>query len=775
MGMYGIGQPVRRKEDVRLVTGQGVFTDDIEIDGQLWAAFVRSPHAHAQILSIDTSEARAMPGVIDVITSSELEQAGIGQLLNDASYQDRSGRPMAKPVRHVLPIRETRFVGECIAMVVAESNAIAREAADAVMVDYEPLPAVVATQDALAKDAPKVWPELDSNLVVHWEYGDEAEVDTALAGAAHRVSIDLVNNRLAVSPMEPRTVIATFDKDSGHLTIYAPSQGGRRIQAGIAGGLFKMPMDKVRVVSRDTGGGFGIRSKLYPEMITVAFAARKLGRPVKWHGDRLETFMSDYQGRDQLNRCQMALDRNGKIVALKVATILNVGAYLSENGVRLPMEGGGRIIPCMYHVDKFYFSVKPVFTNTICTDTYRGAGRPEANYIMERLMDAAAEACGLPRDEIRRRNFIRPEQMPYKTHLGFVIDSGDFDTTLNMALGAADWNGFEARRAEAKARGRLRGIGLSAFIEGAGSRPTEGMRMRMGPDGRVTLFAGTYAHGQGHHTVYSQLVNEFLGVDFEDVDLVNGDTAEAPETSVGTFGSRSSMVGGMGIRMTADLILAKGTRIAAHLMQSEPARVEFAEGVFKSATSTISLKEVASAAYDPSRLPDGMEPGLDEEVTFNGKSENFPNGAHVVEVEVDPDLGDVEVVSFTAVDDCGVVLNPLIVHGQAYGGIAQGIGQALTENVVYDESGQLMTASYMDYAMPRAHHLPHIKGEFNIVPCKTNALGVKGAGEAGATGAPPAVVGAVVDALKDYGIRHIDMPLTPQRVWQAIRQARSAG
>jgi carbon-monoxide dehydrogenase large subunit len=417
--------------------------------------------------------------------------------------------------------------------------------------------------------------------------------------------------------------------------------------------------------------------------------------------------------------------------------------------------------------------VKPVFTNTICTDTYRGAGRPEANYVMERLMDAAAEACGLPRDEIRRRNFITPDKFPYKTHLGFTIDSGDFAGTMGMALEAADWAGFEARRKEAAARGQLRGIGISAFIEGAGSRPVEGMRARLGADGRVTLFAGTYAHGQGHHTVYSQLVNELLGIDFDKVDLVNGDTALAPETSVGTFGSRSATVGGNGIKLACDAIVAKGRRIAAHLLQASPEQVEFSEGVFRTATSAIALTEVAAAAYDPARLPDGMTPGLDEEVTYKSSTENFPNGAHIVEVEVDPDLGNVEIVSFTAVDDCGVVLNPFIVHGQANGGIAQGVGQALTEAVVYDENGQLMTASYMDYAMPRAHHLPTLHGEFNVVPCKTNALGVKGAGEAGATGAPPAVVGAVVDALKGYGIRHIDMPLTPERVWQAIAKAKT--
>lgn len=772
MGQFGIGQPVRRKEDVRLVKGAGQFTDDVNHPGQLWAAFVRSPHAHALIKSIDATAARTMPGVVDVITGAELEAAGVGKLITDAEFEDRSGRPMSRPLRRILPIDRARFAGECVAMVVADTMETAREAAEAVEVDYDPLPAIVATGDALRSGAPKVWPEFDSNLVVHCEHGDKADVEARLAKAARRARVELVNQRIAVSPMEPRVVSATFDKTTGTLTLFSPTQGGRRIQTALAKTLFKMDMNKVRVVSVDTGGGFGIRSKLYPETACVVFAARKLGRPVKWRGDRLETFMSDYHGRDQLNVAEMGLDETGRIIALHVTTTLNLGAYLSENGVRLAHNGGGRIIPGVYDVPAFYFSVKPVFTNTICTDTYRGAGRPEANYIMERLMDAAAEATGLTRDEIRRRNFVRPEQMPFKTQLGFVIDSGDFAGTMEMALDAADMAGFEARRKAAAAQGKLLGFGLAVFIEGAGSRPTEGMRIRIEQNGRATVFPGTYSHGQGHHTVYSQLLVDFLGVDFDMVDLVQGDTASAPSFSLGTFGSRSSVVGSAGLRMAADAIIAKGKRIAAHLMQSTPEQVTFEAGAFRTASSSMTLAEVARAAHDPARLPEGVKPGLDEEVTYEGKSENFPNGAHACEVEVDPELGTVEITRFVAVDDCGVVLNPFIVHGQAYGGIAQGLGQALTEAIVYDAEGQLLSASYMDYAMPRAHHMVHVEGDFNVIPCKTNPLGVKGAGEAGATGAPPAIVSAVVDALKGYGVRHIDMPLTPQRVWDAIQSAK---
>ncbi len=773
MGEFGIGQPVRRKEDVRLLTGQGQFTDDINLDGQLYGAFVRSSHANARINGVDKSTALAMPGVVAVITGQDLVAAGVGNLVNDAAYKDRTGKLMNKPQRQVLPTAQTRFVGECLALVIAHTPAQARDAADVVEFDFEPLPAIASTADGLKADAPLVWPEFGTNLIVHWEYGDAASVEAKLAAADKRVRVQLVNNRVAPSPMEPRVVAAEFDAAQGALTVFTPSQGGRRLQQMLADNLLHLPADKVRIISRDTGGGFGVRSKMYPETVTVAFAAKMLGRPVKWKGDRAETFMSDYHGRDQINDAEIGLDKDGRIIAMQLDTLLNVGAYLSENGVRLPMEGGGRIIPCVYHVPDFYFSVKPMFTNTVCTDTYRGAGRPEANYIMERLMDAAADATGLSRDEIRRRNFIREDQMPYKTHLGFTLDSGDFDGTMKMAMDDSDWAGFEARRAEARKRGKLRGIGLASFIEGAGSRPVEGMRMRIDADCNVTLFAGTYAHGQGHDTVYSQLVNEYLGLDLDKVTLVNGDTATSPAMSVGTFGSRSSMVGGMGVKRTAQAVIAKGKRIAGHLLQTEAEKVVFENGLFKAAASSITLAEVAAAAHDPKKMPEGLALGLDEEVTFKNEVENFPNGAHVAEVEVDPETGIVDIVKYIAVDDCGVVLNPLIVHGQVYGGVMQGIGQVMTENVVYDADGQLLTASYMDYGMPRAAHVEHMEAHFNVVPAKTNELGVKGAGEAGACGAPPAIVSAVTDALKEYGIRHIDMPLTPERVWRAIDGART--
>ena len=488
---------------------------------------------------------------------------------------------------------------------------------------------------------------------------------------------------------------------------------------------------------------------------------------MKWRAGRTETFFSDYHGRDQINEAEMGLDEYGRICALKISTLVNLGAYMAENGPRMPIEGGGRIIPCCYHAPNFHFSVKPVFTNTVSTDTYRGAGRPEANFLMERLMDAAADATGLTRDEVRRRNFIT--QFPYTTPMGYVIDSGDFARGMDDALAMADWDAFEARRTEACARGYLRGIGIAAFIEAAGGRaPTEEMRVRAELDGSVTIFSGSHAHGQGHDTVFSQLVNEYLGVEPGRVRLVQGDTDVTPKGSIGTFGSRSSMMGGAGIRASCEKIIAKGAKIAAHLLQAESGSVTFSEGVYRAGAGEITFTEVAVAAWDATRIPEGMTPGLDEGHLFQREAENFPNGCHVCEVEVDPETGVAEIVRYVAVDDCGVVLNPLIVHGQVYGGVAQGLGQAMVENALYDAEGQFVSATYMDYGMPRAHHLAHVEAGFNTTPCRTNPLGVKGAGEAGACGAPPAYIGALVDALRDYGVMHIDMPATPEKIWRAI-------
>ncbi|MDO9442796.1 MAG: xanthine dehydrogenase family protein molybdopterin-binding subunit [Beijerinckiaceae bacterium] len=776
MGQFGIGQPVRRKEDVRLLTGKGVYTDDVNIDGQVFGVFVRSPQAHAVINAIDIETALAAEGVVAIYTGEDLAADGVGTLETEVEMADLAGNPMFRPKRTLLATGKVRFLGEPVAIVLAETQEQARAAAELVMVDYDQLPSIASTAGAVDPSSPPVWPEHGSNVSVHWENRPASEIDVHMERAKTRVTVDIVNNRLVPNPMEPRAAVAHFDAATGMMTLYAPTQGGRRIQGGLAKGILKIPADKMRVISQDTGGGFGIRGKLYPELGVVCWAARRSGRPVKWRGDRNETFVSDYHGRDQVNHAELGLDENGRVVALKVHTILNVGAYMGENGPRLPISGGGRIIPGVYDIENFYFSVKPVFTNTVPTDTYRGAGRPEANFLMERLMDAAADATGLARDEIRRRNVIRQDQMPYMTQMGLLIDSGDFIGNMDMAMEHSDWKGFEARRNESEKNGKLRGIGLGNFVEAAGGRPTEEMRVRISADGKATVFAGTYSHGQGHETVYAQLIEEYLGVPFDDVSLVQGDTATSPMGSAGTFGSRSSWMGGLGIRRSSDAIVAKGKKIAAKLLQGDEEAVSFENGVFSAGAGSVTIQEVAKAAQEAKNLPEGMEPGLDE--SFNVKRDaelfNFPNGCHVCEVEIDPDLGIAQIVGYTAVDDCGVVLNPFIVHGQVYGGIAQGIGQALTENTVYDAEGQLMTGSFMDYGMPKAQHFSHIEALFNEVRCKTNDLGVKGAGEAGACGAPSAFVSAVMNALSPYGIKHIDMPLTPDRIWQAIADAKSA-
>ncbi|MGE5540222.1 MAG: xanthine dehydrogenase family protein molybdopterin-binding subunit [Gemmatimonas sp.] len=771
MGEFGIGQPVRRKEDVRLLTGKGRYTDDINLPGQLWAAFLRSPHAHAKIVSVDAADAKALPGVVAIFTGADLKADGLGMLGCEANFKSLDGKEMFKPGRPALAMDKVRYVGEPVAIVVAETHNQARDGADQIMVEYDDLPVVASTADAANADA-LVWPENGSNVAVHWQNEDESRWLAAKAKAAKLVSVELVNNRVVPSPMEPRGVLADYDPASDRTTIYSPTQGGHRVRLTLAKNIFKLPPDKMRVVAYDTGGGFGVRSKCYPETVATVYASRKLKRAVKWRGDRSETFVSDVHGRDQLNRAWMAFDANAKILGMKVETFVNCGAYLSENGPRLPINGGGKILCGAYDIPVLHFSVKPVFTNTVPTDTYRGAGRPEANYIHERLMEAAAEAFGVSSPEIRRRTLVRKEQLPYKTQMNLEIDSGDFVGTMERALKSADWDSFEARRKQASARGRLRGIGMAYFIEGAGGRPLEEMKVRITREGKAEIVCGTYSHGQGHETVWAQLMNEFMGMPLEDVKLIQGDTDTMPASAAGTFGSRSSMMGGVGIKKSCEGLIEKGKAIAAHLLQKPATSVTFEDGVFKSGASSVTLAEVAKAAHDPKRLPDGMQVGLESGYVYKRRDENdqnFPNGCHIAEVEVDPDTGVVEVVSFTAVDDCGTVLNPFIVHGQMHGGIAQGLGQALFENVSYDrETGQMLTGSYMDYAMPRAFNMPRMELDFNEVPALMNELGVKGAGEAGCCGAPPAIVHATVNALKDFGIRHIDMPLTPERVWRAI-------
>jgi carbon-monoxide dehydrogenase large subunit len=766
---FGIGQPVRRKEDVRFLTGAGRYTDDVNLPGQAHLAILRSPHAHARIMSLDVAAARAAPGVLLVLTGDDVAADQLGDCPLMAEVPPMAGTPaLYAPPKPILTRDAVRFVGDAIALVVAETRAQAQDALELIEVEYDTLPAITETARALDADAPVIWPERGSNLCVHWSNGRKAEADAAFAAAAHTVSIELVQNRVAGNPMEPRVAVGAWNAALERYELTSPTQGPIRVRDALARFVFKVPKDKLRVVSPDVGGGFGLRGKIFPESAMVLWAARKIGRPVKWRADRSETFVSDPHGRDHVTTAEMAFDAAGKALGLRVRTIASVGAYLMDFGPRIPTVAGARIAGTVYDLQAVNMEVRCAFTNTVPTDAYRGAGRPEIAYTIERLLDLGAARLGLSKDEIRRRNYVRPDQLPYTNCVGNVLDSGDFAGTQAMALKLADWEGFPGRRAEAKARGKLRGIGIGYFIEASGGQPQEWARVSVTPEGKARLVVGTFSHGQGHETAFAQIIHARLGIAFEDIELIQGDT-EMVEQGFGTGGSRSSQMGGVATSRASEAVLVKAKRIAAHLLEAAPADVELEGACFRVAGTDLAVTwaQVAAAANDPARLPAGEDPGLDERVLYKRSTEcNFPNGCHVAEVEVDPETGVLEVVRYACVDDVGNVINPLLVHGQSHGGIAQGLGQAVLEAVRYDpESGQFLTATFMDYAMPRAADLPPFEVDFNIVPTPINDLGVKGAGEGGACGAPPAIVSAACDAL---GVAHVDMPLTPERVWRAL-------
>jgi carbon-monoxide dehydrogenase large subunit len=769
MDQFGIGQPVRRKEDVRLLTGGGTYTDDIDLPGQVHLAILRSPHAHARILSIDVEAARAAPGVLLVLTGHDAAADGLGLFPVMVEVPPMAGtEPLYAPPRSILQTEAVRFVGDPVVAIVAETRTQAMDAAELVAVDYEMLPAVTETARALDPDAPVIWPERGSNLCVTWSNGREAETDAAFARAAKVAKVELVQNRLVGNPMEPRVAVGAWNAERDRYELHSPSQGVIRVRESLAKFIFKVPMDKLRVVSRDVGGGFGLRGKNFPESAMVLWAAKKLGRPVKWRADRTETFLSDPHGRDHVTQAEMAFDAQGKALGMRTKTMAAMGAYLFDFGPRIPTVAGARIAGTVYDLQAVNLQVQCVFTNTHSTDAYRGAGRPEIAYTVERLLDVGAGLFGIGKDEIRRRNYIRPDQMPYVNCVGNELDSGDFAGTQAMALDLADWDGFEARRAASEALGKKRGRGIGYFIEASGGQPQEWARLNMGPDGKARLHVGTFSHGQGHETAFAQIVHARLGIPFEDIELVQGDT-DTVEQGFGTGGSRSSQMGGVATSRASEAVLAKARRIAAHLLEAGVADIEFHAGRFTVAGTDLAVTwpQVAAAAANPARLPAGEELGLDERVLYKRSTEcNFPNGCHVAEVEIDPETGLLTVDRYAAVDDVGNVINPMLVHGQSHGGIAQGLGQAVLEHALYDrESGQFLTATFQDYAMPRAADLPDLAIGFNIVPTPINELGVKGAGEGGACGAPPAIVSAACDAL---GVAHIDMPLTPERVWRAL-------
>ncbi len=768
---FGVGQPVRRVEDRRFITGHGTYLDDITLPRQAHAVVLRSPHANARIRAIDTGEAAALPGVLAVLTGADLAADGIGTIPCLSGVDGA-----ALPPRPALVRDRVRHVGDSVALVVAETPAIAHDAAERIAVDYEPLPAATDTAHAADPGQPQVWDEHPGNLCFDWEVGDRGAVERAAAGARHRVALTLVNNRIVVNSMEPRGAIGAYDAGTGQYTLWSSTQGSHFIRNVLADFVFKIPENRIRVVTPDVGGGFGMKLFCYPEHVLALWAARRVGRPVKWVPERSDSFMTDTHGRDNVTRLDLALDAELHFLALDVAITANMGAYLSNFAPEIPTYSGAVMHSGVYRIPAIHVGVKGVFTNTVPVDAYRGAGRPEAAYALERLFDVAARRLGVAPAELRRRNFIAPAAMPYATPLGLTYDSGDFVRNMNDALTAFDTAGFAARRAESRARGRYRGLGLAVYIEQSGMPPDEFAELRFDPSGTLTLLMGTQSSGQGHHTAYAQLAAERLGVAPDKIRVVQGDT-DAVAFGRGTGGSRSLPVGGAALVHAADKLVAKGRKIAAHLLEAAEADIAFADGAFTIAGTdrAVPIEAVARAAFNPAQLPPGLEPGFAESGHFTPPAPTFPNGCHVCEVEIDPDTGDIAVLRYLVVDDFGNVVNPLLLAGQVHGGIAQGIGQAMLEHVVFDaDSGQLVSGSLTDYALPRADDLPALEFRYNVVPCRTNPLGLKGAGEAGAIGAPPALVNAVVDALAELGIEHIDMPLTREALWRRIRAATAA-
>ena len=783
----GIGASVRRKEDFRFLQGRGAYTDDFNRQGQLYAWILRSPHAHAVLKSVDTAAAAKMPGVVAVFTGADMAADKIGGLPCGWQIHNKDGSPMAEPPHPVLAQGKVRHVGDPIAVAIAATREQARDAAEAIVVDYELLPAAATMEAALKPGAAPIHDGVAGNLCYDWHIGDKAVLDAAFARAHKVVSLDIVNNRLIPNAMEPRAALGEYDPTTGEYTLHTTSQNPHVIRLLMGANVLHIPESKLRVVAPDVGGGFGSKIYHYAEEAIVTWSAGKLGRPVKWTADRSESFMSDAHGRDHVSNAQLALDANGKILGLKVHTYANMGAYLSTFAPCVPTYLYATLLAGTYTTPVIYCEVKAVFTNTVPVDAYRGAGRPEAPFLLERLMDVAAAETGIDRVELRRRNFIQPDQFPYQTPVALQYDSGNYQATLDQALQVADWAGFEARRAEAAKRGKLRGIGCSTYLEACGIAPSAvvgslGARaglyevgtIRVHPTGSVTVLTGAHSHGQGHETTFAQLVADKLGVPVAQVDIVHGDTAKVP-FGMGTYGSRSLAVGGSAMMKAMDKIIAKGKRIAAHLMEASVDDIEFDRGTFRVAGTdkTKALVDISVAAYVPHNYPiEELEPGLEETAFYDPKNFTYPGGCHIAEVEIDPETGKVSMVNFTAVDDVGRVINPMIVEGQVQGGIAQGIGQALLETCVYDANGQLLSGSMMDYTMPRADDLAPVSVGTHTTLCTHNPLGVKGCGEVGAIGSPPAVINAVVDALRDYGVRNLDMPATPAKIWQIINGGR---
>jgi len=784
-----IGASVKRKEDYRFLTGAGQYTDDIVLPQQTYGVFVRSPHAHARLGKIDVEAARGAPGVIAVFTGADLAAEKVGGLPCGWLIHSTDGSPMREPPHPVLATGKVRHVGDPVALVIAETAKTAKDAAELVTVDYDLLPAVADTAHAADSGQPAVHDEVPDNVCYTWGHGDKAATDAAFAQAAHVTTLEIVNNRLVPNAIEPRAVNASYSRQDDSYTVYVANQNPHVERLLMAAFVLSLPESKLRIVAPDVGGGFGSKIFLYGEDVALTWASKRIGRPVKWTAERSESFVSDAHGRDHVTKAELALDRDGRFLAMRVHTTANMGAYLSTFASSVPTILYATLLAGQYATPAIYAEVKAVFTNTVPVDAYRGAGRPEATYVVERLVETAAHELGMDPAEIRRRNFIRA--FPYTTPVGLTYDTGDYEVCLARAIELADVAGFAARRDAAKQNGKLRGLGYSCYIEACGLAPSkiagalgaraglfEAGEVRVHPTGTVTVFTGSHSHGQGHETTFAQVVADRLGLSMDQVEIVHGDTGRIP-FGMGTYGSRSIAVGGTAIMKALDKIEAKAKKIAAHLLEASATDIEFGNGVFRVAGTdrTKTFAEVSLAAYVPHNYPlEELEPGLDENAFYDPSNFTYPSGAYICEVEMDPDTGETRIERFTAVDDFGNVINPMIVEGQVHGGLGQGIGQALLERCVYDpDTGQLLSGSYMDYAMPRASDLPEFTVETSQgTPCTHNPLGVKGCGEAGAIGSPPAVINAIVDALAPLGVKDMQMPATPHRVWSAIQAAQSS-
>ncbi len=775
MEKFGIGQGVTREEDPRLLKGRGLFVNDVNLPDQSYAVVLRSPHAHAEIRSIDTSAAAALPGVLAVYTGEDVAADNLGVPGMPAKWLRPDGEPMKYRPQPPLALGRVRYVGDPVALIVADTLAQAHDAAEAVAVDYLPLPSITDTARTVDADAPLVWDDSPDNVSGLFQVGDAAATETAFSRADRIVSRRFVISRVFAQYMEARGAIGAYDEREDRYLLHADVQYPHRVRQLLAEKVFDVPEQNIRVIARDVGGGFGTKGWQYAEHRLVLWAARKVGRPVKWACDRSEAVQADEHGRDNVTDAELAFDANGRVVGLRVKTIAAIGAYLSAIRKLLPVFTNVGTLIGVYDIPAAHVAVRTVHSNTNPTAPYRGAGRPEATYVIERMFDEAAREMGIDPTELRARNMIAPDAMPVKNALGLTYDCGEFARNQVAVLEMADYKGFPGRREEARARGKLRGIGTANPIERSASPSPDFAEIRFSTDGTATILMGTKSQGQGHETVYKQIVNERLGLDPARMRVIDGDT-DRVAFGIGTMGSRSTVIGGSALYFAAEKIIEKAKTIAAHMLEASVVDMEFADGSFSVAGTdrSVTLTDVAKASFSPDKLPKGVEPGLFETATFAPEDDTYPNGSHVCEVEIDPETGTTEVVGYWVVDDVGNMINPVIVKGQIHGGVAQGVGQALAEQVAYDpDSGQLLSGSFMDYAMPRAADFPDIQIAAHAVPTQRNPLGVKGAGEAGTVGALPATMNAVLNALAEAGVIELDMPATPNRVWQAVRDARS--